>query len=86
MTDRTAFALASVATIAAFLTLSPFVACSYLEPACAVIDVAHQTCEYVTIEYIDDEGKTVRENVPRSELRSLAAKHTMQRQVDGGAQ
>jgi hypothetical protein len=30
--------------------------CSAVKPACAVVDVAHAACEYVTVEYLDADG------------------------------
>jgi hypothetical protein len=46
--------------------------CAAAKTTCAVIDVAHTACKYVTVEYIDDDGKLQRQNVPASELRDAA--------------
>lgn len=54
--------------------------CQYAKPACAVVDVAHAACEYVTVEYLDDDGNVVREQVPKAELRSLAVKSKAMRE------
>ncbi len=35
------------------LSLAILVGCAAVKPTCAVIDVAHAACEYVTVEYLD---------------------------------
>lgn len=57
----------------AWFALLPVVTgCSALKPACAVIDIAHNACEYVTVEYLDDNGDLQRERVSTQALRSAA--------------
>lgn len=48
--------------------------CSAVQPACAVIDVAHTACEYVTVTYSEPDGSVRTVRVPREELRALAAR------------
>jgi hypothetical protein len=43
--------------------------CAYARGACAVIDVAHDVCEYYVVEYRDPAtGEIVRQRVPRAAL------------------
>jgi len=67
-----------IALLLAVCAVAP--ACSAVKPACAVVDVAHAACEYVTVEYIDDDGNVQRERVPRSELRAAAMRAKAARQ------
>lgn len=46
--------------------------CSALKPACAVINIANYACEYVTVEYVDEDGQVRRENVSTQALRAAA--------------
>ena len=70
--DRTFGIFAAILLIAVAILMGMQCGCQYGKPACAVVDIAHSACEWVTVEYLDDEGNTVRENVPKSELRSMA--------------
>lgn len=48
--------------------------CQYARPACAVIDVAHYACQYVTVQYVDDDGTVRRQRVPVAAVREAAAR------------
>lgn len=48
------------------------VSCHATGHICAVIDVAHKTCQYVMVEYVDDEGQVQRQRVPVSAVRDAA--------------
>ena len=48
--------------------------CQYARPACAVIDVAHYACQYVTVEYVGEDGTVRRQQVPVSEVRAMAVR------------
>ena len=55
--------------------------CSAVKPACAVIDVAHAACEYVTVEYLDADGVVQRERVPVVVLREAAIHEGLMRKA-----
>ena len=55
--------------------------CSAVKPACAVVDVAHAACEYVTVEYLDADGVVQRERVPVVVLREAAIHESMMRKA-----
>lgn len=46
--------------------------CQIAKPACAVIDVAHYACQYVTVQYVDDDGTVRRQQVPVAMVRDAA--------------
>lgn len=64
----------SCAIVAVAILVLVLTGCAAVKPACAVVDIAHAACEYVTVEYLDDAGNVQRENVPKSELRSMAVR------------
>lgn len=53
--------------------------CAAVKPACAVIDVAHQACEYVTITYLAPDGTVRTERVPVAELATSAERARLAR-------
>jgi hypothetical protein len=70
-----------MAVVAAVCLLSCMQGCSYAKPACAVVDVAHAACEYVTVEYLDADGVVQRERVPVVVLREAAIHESMMRKA-----
>ena len=70
-----------MAVLAAACLLSCMQGCSAVKPACAVIDVAHAACEYVTVEYLDADGVVQRERVPVVVLREAAAHEALMRKA-----
>lgn len=56
-----------------FMCVLLLVGCQqYAKPACAVIDIAKHTCDYITVKYIDDTGQEQVQKVPKGEIRAAA--------------
>ncbi len=55
--------------------------CAAVRPTCAVVDVAHAACEYVTVEYLDADGQLQRERVPVVVLREAAIHESLMRRA-----
>jgi hypothetical protein len=64
--------------IALVLALS-LCSCAAIKPTCAVIDVAHQACEYVTVTYLAPDGTVKTERVPVAELATSAERARLAR-------
>lgn len=61
-------------------------ACQYVKPACTVIDVMDDACEYVTVRYRDAAGAVREQRIPKREIAGMAAaKASAERGDDGGA-
>jgi len=60
-----------------------FAGCAAQKPACAVIDLAHEVCDTVSVSYPEPDGGVTSIRIPRAELVDLS-RQIGARQADSG--
>jgi len=57
--------------------------CGHGQKVCAIIDLVHSTCEFISIRYITPDGQEKTVNVPKDALISLGEAQSQDAGVDG---